>query len=580
MAERNIRATDHGRAPSTAPRGSERPVLVSARPCTRTTGAVIAGVREIEAEVLVVGGGLGGVAAALAAARNGRRVLLTEETTWLGGQLTSQAVPPDEHPWIESFGCTESYRQLREAVRDHYRRWYPLRPAARRWRALNPGAGRVSQLCAEPTAGVAAIEGMVAPHRAAGRLDVRYRVRPVAADTDGDRVTSVTLEHLDTGERFTALAPYVVDATETGLLLPLTGTEHVTGFESQADTGEPSAPADAQPQNMQAVSWCFVLDHRAGEDHTIDRPEDYEHWRRLQPDFWPGPMLGLTGLDPETLEPQHHTFVPNPDDDPLALDPTVPQPPASRDLWTFRRIVSRKLFADGAIDSDVVLVNWPMIDYVGGPVIGVSEDEAAAHLAAARRQSRAMMYWLQTEAPRPDGGTGWPGLRLRPDVAGTADGLAMAPYIRESRRLRARTRVVEQDLSLAVRGDAGAVSYPDSVGIGMYRIDLHPSTGGDNFIDVSSTPFQLPLGSLIPERTSNLLAGSKNLGTTHVTNGCYRLHPTEWNVGEVSGLLAAHCLDTATTPERVHADPDLLARFQLRCEIEGIERAWPEVRGY
>lgn len=59
-------------------------------------------------DVLVVGGGLGGVAAALAAARLGRRVVLTEPTQWLGGQLTVQAVPPDEHPWIEHTGANGS----------------------------------------------------------------------------------------------------------------------------------------------------------------------------------------------------------------------------------------------------------------------------------------------------------------------------------------------------------------------------------------------------------------------------------------------------------------------------------------
>jgi len=26
------------------------------------------------------------------------QVILTEETGWIGGQLTAQAVPPDEHP--------------------------------------------------------------------------------------------------------------------------------------------------------------------------------------------------------------------------------------------------------------------------------------------------------------------------------------------------------------------------------------------------------------------------------------------------------------------------------------------------
>jgi NADPH-dependent 2,4-dienoyl-CoA reductase/sulfur reductase-like enzyme len=56
----------------------------------------------LRCDVAVIGGGTGGVAAALAAARNGMRVVLTEETHWVGGQLTSQAVPPDEHAWIES----------------------------------------------------------------------------------------------------------------------------------------------------------------------------------------------------------------------------------------------------------------------------------------------------------------------------------------------------------------------------------------------------------------------------------------------------------------------------------------------
>src|SRR5580700_7770533 len=82
--------------------------------------------QERQADVVVIGAGTGGCAAALAAARNGMRVILTEETDWIGGQLTAQAVPPDEHPWIEMFGCTLSYRHYRDAVREYYRRNYPL----------------------------------------------------------------------------------------------------------------------------------------------------------------------------------------------------------------------------------------------------------------------------------------------------------------------------------------------------------------------------------------------------------------------------------------------------------------------
>jgi NADPH-dependent 2,4-dienoyl-CoA reductase/sulfur reductase-like enzyme len=52
----------------------------------------------LRTDVAIIGGGLGACAAALAVARLGRRVILTEETYWVGGQLTNQAVPPDEHP--------------------------------------------------------------------------------------------------------------------------------------------------------------------------------------------------------------------------------------------------------------------------------------------------------------------------------------------------------------------------------------------------------------------------------------------------------------------------------------------------
>ncbi|MFB9831176.1 FAD-dependent oxidoreductase [Actinoallomurus acaciae] len=533
--------------------------------------------RAAEADVLVVGGGVGGVAAALAALRRGRTVLLTEETDWLGGQLTSQGVPPDEHPWIEQFGATRSYRRLRDAIRDYYRTWYPLTREAAAAPDLNPGQGTVSRLCHEPRVAASVLSGMVAPYLSAGRLTILYRHRPVAADVDGDRVRSVTLEGPD-GERITAAAPYVLDGTELGDLLPLAGVEHVTGFESRDETGEPSAPDQAQPGNMQAFSWVFAVEHREGEDHTIDRPAQYGFWREYRPPFWPDRLLSLTSPDPRTLEPVSRTFVPHGSTGPIVADQSLG--PGDEDLWVFRRVLSRELFEPGFAASDVTIVNWPMIDYLPGPLIGVSDDERDKHLDGARGQALSMLYWLQTEAPRPDGGTGWPGLRLRPDVMGSADGLAKMPYIRESRRIRARRTVVEHDLSLAVRGEHGAVAYPDTVGIGMYRIDLHPSTGGDNYIDVASCPFQIPLGALLPLRVRNVLAAGKNLGTTHITNGCYRLHPVEWNIGEAAGALAAHCLSHGTEPAQVHADPALLERFQAELAADGVELSWPQVRGY
>lgn len=532
---------------------------------------------ELHADVLIVGGGLGGVAAALAALRAGRTVVLTEEYDWLGGQLTSQAVPPDEHSWVERFGVTASYRALRDGIRDYYRTYYPLTTRSRAARELNPGAGHVSRLCHEPRVAVAVIDAMLAPYRGSGRLTVLQPYRPVGAQTDGDRVTAVELRPRGGGPVVTATAPYVLDATETGELLPLTGTEYVTGFEAQDDTGEPSAPDTAQPANMQAVSVCFAVDCVDG-DHTIDRPASYDFWRAYEPPFWGGPLLGWRTPNPRTLETSVRSFTPNPDDDPLSVVADQRLSPGDGNLWTFRRIAARKHFVPGAYPSDLTLVNWPMIDYFEAPVIDVPD--AARQLDAARELSRSVLYWLQTEAPREDGGTGFGGLRLRGDVTGSPDGLAQAPYIRESRRLRAEYTIVEQDLSLAVRGDKGAVSYDDSVGVGMYRIDLHPTTGGDNYLDVPSSPFEIPLGALLPRRVENLLAAGKSLGATHVTNGCYRLHPVEWNVGEAAGALAAFCLDRGVSPRAVRGTPELLGEYQRRLDDDGVERRWPDVVGY
>src|SRR5712671_2472373 len=137
---------------------------------------------ELRTQILIVGGGTGGVAAALAAGARGCSVILTEETDWIGGQLTAQGVPPDEHQWIETHGCTRLYREYRSGVREHYRRNYPLTDAARALPYLNPGNSWVSRIAHEPRVALAVLEAMLAPHISGGRLTVLLRHQPVAAD--------------------------------------------------------------------------------------------------------------------------------------------------------------------------------------------------------------------------------------------------------------------------------------------------------------------------------------------------------------------------------------------------------------
>jgi flavin-dependent dehydrogenase len=233
--------------------------------------------KELVADVVIIGGGLGGCAAALAAARNGLRVVITEETDWIGGQLTSQAVPPDENPWIETFGGTRSYLNLRQRIRDYYHRNYPLTTEARARPYLNPGNGGVSRLCHEPRVALvalAALNEMLAPFVAGGKVQILLRHTATSASVSDDKVEAVQVRSAETGHDYVLRAPMFVDATEMGDLLPLTKTEYVTGAESQKETGEPHAAREAQPQNMQAFTVCFPAAHVEGADFTIEKPRE------------------------------------------------------------------------------------------------------------------------------------------------------------------------------------------------------------------------------------------------------------------------------------------------------------------
>jgi hypothetical protein len=88
-------------------------------------------------------------------------------------------------------------------------------------------------------------------------------------------------------------------------------------------------------------------------------------------------------------------------------------------------------------------------------------------------------------------------------------------------------------------------------------------------------PFQIPLGALLPVRMENLLPACKNLGVTHLSNGCYRLHPVEWNIGEASGALAAYCLAKQLKPKQVRADAARLGEYQKILRDLGVELEWP-----
>ena len=184
----------------------------------------------------------------------------------------------DEHEHIESFGGTRSYYQLCETIRAFYRE---LAGDAQPRDTLNPGRCWVSRLAFEPVVAINAIDGLLAPHVEAGRLKVFRRMKAAAAETDGDRVVRIKGFDLDDGDAVWFSFHYVLDATELGDLLPLTGTEYVLGAESASQTSEPHAqPGEARPHCVQSCTYTFALERRPErENHRLPMPAQYEHYR-------------------------------------------------------------------------------------------------------------------------------------------------------------------------------------------------------------------------------------------------------------------------------------------------------------
>lgn len=530
---------------------------------------------EMSADLIIAGGGLGGCAAALAALRNNLNVILTEETDWIGGQITQQGVPPDEHQWIETHGATKLYRYFRTSIRQYYIRNYPLTESARKKKYFNPGDGVVSRLCHEPIVALAVLHDMLAPYLSSKKLCLLTNYKVLNADVTGDKVQALKAINNITGRSLILSAPYFIDATELGDLLPLTGTEFITGTESQKETSELHAPKKGNPNNNQAFTVCFAMDYIKGENHLIEKPRDYDFWRDFKPKMshqWPGKLLDLYYSTPSTLVPKE-----------LAFNPEGANTSPLLNLWNYRRIINKNNFIPNTYRGDITVVNWPQNDYMLGNLIGANPTDFNRHVENAKQLSLSLLYWLQTEAPRPDKGYGWPGIRLRGDIMGTEDGMAKYPYIRESRRIKSEFTILEEHVGKENRSlitgntkNITSADFYDSVGVGYYHIDLHPSSAGDNYIDFGSLPFQIPLGALIPKRIENLIPANKNIGTTHITNGCYRLHPVEWNIGESAGLLIAYALNKKVSPRAVRERKELLDEFQDLVRSQGIETHWPK----
>ena len=484
---------------------------------------------QTDCQVLVVGGGTGGTAAALAAVESGATVCITEETAWLGGQFTAQGLGCcDDNAYMltdEMTTISSRFRLFRSQVRSHYRG------------VGNPGGAWLSFFSAEPRSFVDAIAKMTEPYVTAGKLSIYLGVRPVAVIKDGNKVVGMSYLRLADGVTFQVTAGQVIDATELGDVIKLSGAAYRVGQEPRSDTGEADAPVLGNPAASQAITYCVALEKRpSGENHTIAKPQGYGE------DAW---MKGFTLSGYSVFN-------------------------GDRSFYGWRRIRNSRMVGG----KELAVINWSSgNDYWFGNILDAPADEMELNLERARLRTLGFVYWLQTEAE----GQGFPNLKIDTEAFGTASGLAMTPYIRESRRLRALDTIHVEDVSNAYRSGPRARNWQNSLGIGQYDFDFHKFMApGSGTPRGKTLPYQIPLGSLIPETLDGLLAGAKNLGTTHLTSSAYRTHPTEWAIGEAAGSLASFCVARQIQPRDVFASEPLTRQLQNQLLAAGVPLYWAQ----
>jgi hypothetical protein len=518
--------------------------------------------RHLTCDVLVVGGGTGGVAAAHALIRRGVRVIVTEPTGSIGGQFTSQLVPvPDESLHIEQEPGTSTgaYRRLRADVRAFYAAQPDVLPGA----SENIGGCWVSRV-----SGTLDVWERHLRDRLAGADAVLLRHQMIAAEVEGNVLRHADFVDLGSGGVTRVSASFLLDATEDGEALDLAGLPTVYGQESRDTYGETDAPEEPHADWVQSFTYCFAV-RWAGPDEAlrvISPPDEYETFR----------AMGEYTLDYEYSHPPRTVTY-------RVLDKADG---AGGPFWTYRRLLAAASFAGGESPvGDVALINWRGNDFNDETYLGKSPDEQLRVLRRGKAFAQGFLYWLQTECPRDDGtGFGYPEMQLVtgheiPGIGG--DGFALHPYVRESRRLVSSFPLTAQHLTAGLSdGASWGTEFVDSVGCAYYPMDIHPSKNEPPLL-ARALPYHIPLGAFLAvSGPANVLPAAKNFGASRLALASAAMHPTEWLIGEVAGTLTAFCLRRGLpNPALVRETPDLLSDFQTELRRAGIAIHWSEILG-
>ena len=427
-------------------------------------------------DVLVIGASASGIAAGIQSARMGVNTIITEPTTWLGGMITAAGVSAFDGNHSLPSGL---FGEFREALHNVY------------GGPSKVSTGWVSNTLFEPHVGDSIFKSMVLQTKG---LTVKYQFQFLRVLKNNDTITGAVFVDEPTNQQITIYARQVIDATELGDVLANAGVPYSLGMEASAATGEDIHVSETN-DIVQDITYVAILkDYGMGVDKTIAKPKNYDP----------------SEFDGACTDYYFNTANPKPNVDAI------------------------KMLNYGKLPNQKYMINWPNRGndiYLN--VVEMDEANRQSELIKAKEQTLRFIYFIQHQL-------GFKTLGLADDEFPTHDKLPLIPYHRESRRVKGLVRFDVRHIAKPF--DAPSPLYRTGIAVGDYPIDHHHKKNikAPQHLDFYPVPsFNIPLGSLIPQRVSGLIIAEKSISVSNVVNGTTRLQAIALLIGQAAGTLAA-----------------------------------------
>jgi hypothetical protein len=438
-------------------------------------------------DILVVGGGTGGTAAGIQAARLGVATTIVENSPWLGGMLSAAGVSATDGNHSLPSGFWNEFRN------ELYKAYGGPKKLETGW---------VSNMHFEPHVADSIFKAIAAK---IPKLKIIYGFYPSRVIKKDKSLQAIVFTNAK-NELLTIYAKQIIDATELGDIIAFSKTAYSLGMEAGSTTGENVGVKETNGIIQDLTYTAILKDYGPKADCTIVKPKYY---------------------NPSEFDASNKNFY---------HDSTRKAPGnTAQNMLNYAKLPNHKY-----------LLNWPIFGndtYLD--VVEMSEPQRNIALEKAKATTLRFVYFIQNEL-------GFKNLGLANDEFPSPDRLALMPYHREGRRLKGIVRFTMP--AIAEPFDFPLPLYRTGISVGDYPIDHHHKKNGNapqqlEFYPIPS--YNLPLGSLIPETTENLIAAEKGISVSNVVNGTTRLQPVVLLTGQAAGILASLAVKRKVSARKV-----------------------------